>query len=84
MNLPSSGLCSSSRPQSENQRKQKVKQLLPSVQRTKKTMEHELEDNTNCNWRIWKDHQKFVKGTERNGNRWTNQDNPNYSIGEIG
>ena len=47
--LLNSWLCLSSWPQSENQRKQKKRQILRSCQGTKNTMGHEGDGDTNCN-----------------------------------
>ena len=78
-NLPYQGLCYPRGLQSENQRKQKVKQVFGPCLRTKKPMEHESDGDTNCNWRTWNDSQRLGKETEGVGNRRTN---PNYSIVE--
>ena len=56
----------------KNQRKQKEGQMLERCQRTKKTMEHESDDDTSCNWCIWNNPQRLGKGVGRVGNRWTN------------
>ena len=44
-------------PQSENHRKRKERQVLRPYQRTKQYMEHDGNDDVNCNW-CWKRFQK--------------------------
>ena len=48
-NLPYSGLCRLGEPQSENQRKQKERQVLGPCQRTEKAVEHVSNGDTNWN-----------------------------------
>ena len=50
----------------------------------KKTMEHEGDNNTNCNWRARYGHQRIVTGTEALRNKRSSKDPPNYSIIKIG
>ena len=57
-----SGLCYSSRPQSENERKRKERQVHGPCQRTKETVEHESYDNANYNWCDWNSLPRFEKG----------------------
>ena len=72
-----------SRPQSENQSKQR--QVLGLCrQRTKKAMEHESNSNTNYNWCTRNNLQRLGKGAGRVGNWRMSQDHPNYSIVKIG
>ena len=47
-------------------------------------MEHESDDDNNCNWCAWNGFYGVGKRTKRVGNRRTNRDGPNYSIVEIG
>ena len=63
----------------ENEKKKKI-QILRSLQRTKKAMEHEGDGDTNCNWCTRNDLQRISKRTRGVGNLWTNGDYPNYSI----
>ena len=53
VNLPYRGFCRPSRPQSENQRKRKERQIPGPCLRTKKAEEHKDDGDTNCNWRAW-------------------------------
>ena len=46
-------------------------------------MEHEINDNTNCNRCSWYSHEMTDEGTGVLGNYRTSGDHPNYSIGEI-
>ena len=50
----------------------------------KKTVEHESDDNTNCNWCSWYSHQKISTRTGGLGNNSTSGNHPNYCIIEIG
>ena len=43
----------------------------------KKTMEHEVDNNTNRDWCFWYIHQRIIKGTGGLGNKWTSGDHPN-------
>ena len=47
-------------------------------------MEHEVESDSNCNWCVRNDIQKFDKKTGRLGNQRKSEDYPNYSIIKIG
>ena len=48
-----------------------------------KTLEHESDGDTNCNWCTWNDCQRLGKGAGRVGNRMTSRNHPNYSIVKI-
>ena len=48
------------------------------------TVEHESDDNTNCNWCSWYSHQRTKKGTGGLENKRTIGDHPNNCIIEIG
>ena len=50
----------------------------------KKTVEHESDDYTNCNWCSWYSHQMIGSRTEGLGNNGASKDQLNYSIVEIG
>ena len=65
----------------ESEKRDKYQDLAREL---KKTMEHEGDANTNCNWCAWYSHQKI--GTETGGfeNKRMSGDHPNYSIVEIG
>ena len=43
-----------------------------------KTVEHESDGNTNCNWRVHHGHQKIGTGTRVLGNKKTNGDHSNW------
>ena len=47
-------------------------------------MKYESEGDTNCNWRICNNPQRFCKGTERFGNKRVSRDYPDDSIIKIG
>ena len=49
-----------------------------------KTMEHEGDDFTNCNWRARYSQQRIGSGTGGLRNKRTSGDHPNYCIIEIG
>ena len=50
----------------------------------KKTMEHENDGDTNCNWCFWYSYRRIDKGTGGLGNEKTTGHPPNYSIIKIG
>ena len=52
-------------------------------ERTEKTMEHESDGDTNCNWCTLYSHQRIGKGTEELGNNRTIRNHPDYSIIKI-
>ena len=69
----------------ERKKRDKHQDLTRPCERTeKKTMEHESDCNTNCNWWAWYSHQRFSTGTLGLGNKRMSGDQPNYSIVEIG
>ena len=83
-NLPNCGLWCPGWSQSKIERKRKDKYLdLARELKKKKTVAHESDGDTNCNWCSWYSHQRI--GTETGGlqNKRTSGDNPNYSIIEI-
>ena len=47
-------------------------------------MEHESDGDTNCNWHTRYCHQRIDTRTGGLGNKRTSEDQPNYSIVEIG
>ena len=51
------------RPQSENQRKQKERQVFGPCERTKKPMEHEGDGGAICHWCSWNNPQRLGKRT---------------------
>ena len=71
------------RPQIENQRKQKERQVLEPCLRNKKAVENESVGDTSCNWRTCNSPQSLIKETGRVGNLLSNRDIPNYNILEI-
>ena len=50
----------------------------------KKTVEHEIDGDTNCNWRVQNSHQGIGTGTGSQGNKRTRREDPKYRIIEIG
>ena len=46
-------------------------------------MEHETDDDTNCNLCFWYSHQRIDTRTGGHGNNMTSGDHPNYCIIEI-
>ena len=68
----------------KNQRKQKDKEKFERGQRTKKTVEHEGDADTNCSWHSRNDPKRLEKWIERLKNQRKNQDHPDYSIVAIG
>ena len=57
---------------------------LDLARELKKTVEHESDDFTNCNWCLWYSHQRIGTWTGGLGNNGMGRDYPNYSIVEIG
>ena len=49
-----------------------------------KSMEHESDGDTNCQWRARYSHQRIGTGTGGLGNKRTSGDHQNYSVVEIG
>ena len=49
-----------------------------------KTIEHESDGDTSCNWCTRYSHQKIGTGTGGIGNKRTSGDHPNYNIIKIG
>ena len=56
---------------------------LDLARELEKTMEHEGDDEMNCNWCAQFSHQRIGTGTGRFGNKRTSGDHPNYSMIEI-
>ena len=65
----------------EREKRDKYRDLAREL---KKTVEHESENSTNCNWYSWYSHQKIGKRTGGLENSGTSEDCPNYSIDEVG
>ena len=63
---------------------EKKDKYLHLCQGTEKTVEHESDDYTNCNWCSWYSPQMIATGTWGLGNNRTSGDCTNYSIVEIG
>ena len=57
---------------------------LDLAREIKKTMEHESDSDTNCNWYSWNSHRRIDTGTGGLGNKSTSGDHLNISIVEIG
>ena len=79
----SSGFCFSSWLQSENERKQKYRQILGSWQRAEKAVEYEGDSDTNCNWCTWNSLQRLGKESGETENQSKNQSHPNHNIVKI-
>ena len=73
----------SSRRTKEDKRKRKYRQVLRCCRRTEKSMEHEGDHDTNCNWRTRNDIQRLFKKVGRVENRRTSRDHPSYHIVKI-
>ena len=65
----------------ESEKKDKYLDLAGEL---KKTVEHESDFYTNCNWCFWYSHRRIIKGTGGVENKRTSGDHPNYSIVEFG
>ena len=83
-NLSSSEFCLSSRSLSENERKQKDKQILGCCQWTEKAVEHENDGNVNNTGRVKTSPQGLGKETSTVENQKKNWDHIDHSIVEIG
>ena len=57
---------------------------LDLATKLKKTVKHESDIDTNCNCCTYYSHQRNGKKTRGFGNKKTSEDNPHYSIAEIG
>ena len=57
---------------------------LDLARELKKTMDHEGDGNTNCNWPARYSHQRIDIGTRGLENKRTSGDHRNYSLVEIG
>ena len=66
----------------ENEKKDKYPDLAWKLK--KKTVQHESEDYTKCNWCFWYSHQKIGERTWWLRNKRTSGDSPNNSVTEIG
>ena len=83
--LPSCGLGCPGRPQSKIERKWKEGYVHgPCYKLKKKSVEHENDRDTNCNWCTWNSHQRIYTGTEGFGNKRKSRDHPTNCIVEIG
>ena len=51
---------------------------------TEKTVEHENDDDTNCNWWSWYNHKWIGAVRGKLGNKGMSRDQRNYSIVKIG
>ena len=65
----------------ENKKRDKYLDLAREL---KKSVEHESDDYTNCNWCSWYSQQRIGTRTGGLGNNGTGGDHPKYSIVEIG
>ena len=61
----------------ENEKKDKYQDLAMEL---KKTVEHESDSYTNCDWYFWYSHRRIIKETGGLGNKRMSGDHPNYYI----
>ena len=54
------------------------------VRDLKKTMGHESDSDTDCNWCTWNSPQRMDKGSRRLRNQRKSRDHPDYRITKIG
>ena len=59
---------------------EKKDKYLDLARKLKKTMKHESDNYTNCDWCFSYTHQRIIKGTGRLGNKRTSGNHPNYYI----
>ena len=57
---------------------EKKEKYLGFAWEVKKTVEHESDYYTNCNWISWYSHRRIHKGNRGLGNKRTSGDHPNY------
>ena len=67
-------------PRLELKESEKKDKYLDLARELKKTVEHESDVYTNCNWCFWYSHQRIGTGTGGLGNKRTHGDHPNYCI----
>ena len=65
-------------------KKTKIEIRTKTLLENRKTVDHESDGDTNCNWDTRYSHQRFGTKTGGLGNKRTSEDHPNYSIIEIG
>ena len=79
--MQSSGFCCSGKPQSENKRKRKDRQIQGPCLRTKNKTLRDIRvtkmTTRRCTWNVL---QRLGKRTEKTGNQRKNRDLPNYCI----
>ena len=63
---------------------EKNDKYLDLARELKKTMKHEGDNNTNCDWSFWYSNQRIIKVTGGLGILRMSGDHPNYSIIENG
>ena len=68
---------------SKVERKRKEREVPRLCMGIVKTLEHESDGYTNCNWCSWHSHQRISKRTRGLWNNRTMEDSPNYSTVEI-
>ena len=62
---------------------EKKRMYLDQARVLEKTVEHESDGYTNCNWCPWYSHRRIDKGNVGLGSKRTSGDHPNYCIIEI-
>ena len=83
-NLQNCWLCCPSWPQNKTERMWKKNKYIDLAWELKKTMEHENDNYTNCDWYFWYSNKRMIKGTGELGSWGTSEDHTNYSIIEDG
>ena len=66
----------------KNQRIRKKRQILRSCQRTKKALKRDCGDDTNCNWRTWREPQWFSKITRDENQRAIGESSSNVELSQ--
>ena len=80
-NLSNNGLCHSG--WSEGKTERKRKEITEILQENWKTIQHESDGDSNCNWCTWYSQQNNCTETGRHGNKRRSGDHPNDSIIKI-
>ena len=83
-NLQNSWICFSSWPKGKSKGKRKERWIPISFKRTERTMECEIDADTNCNRCAYYNYWTIDTGNGGVGNKRGSEDHPNYSIVEIG
>ena len=57
-----------------------IRMIIIIARELKKTVEHESDNYTNCDWCFWYSHQRTIKGTGGLGSKRMSGGHPNYYI----